>query len=116
MAPFTSLTLTAALAAASLFGGALAHPGEEHSAEKIRKGIEARDAAQANAGLVTRRCAGSATRAALQSRAAARRSVAAQLLREKRGIVHSRSRPLFPLVVSGPPAELTRAANRGHRV
>src|SRR5512142_1386054 len=88
MAPFK--TFAAALAAASLLGSAIAHPGEEHSAEKVKKSIEARDIAQANAAHAARNCAGSATRAALQAKAAARRSTAAQLLREKRGIVHSK--------------------------
>ena len=89
MAPLK--TFAVAFAAASLLGSAVAHPGEEHSAEKIKKSIEARDIALANAAHATRNCAGSATRAALQARAAARRSTAAQLLREKRGIVHSTS-------------------------
>jgi len=94
MAPFKALT--AALAAASLLGGVLAHPGEEYSAEKIKRSIEARDIAQANAARATRNCKGSAVRAAVQARAAARRSIAAQLLREKRGIVHSKSVPRRP--------------------
>ncbi|KAK3934184.1 Intradiol ring-cleavage dioxygenase [Diplogelasinospora grovesii] len=76
----------ALLAGSALLNTVVAHPGEKHSAEKIKKAIAARDLAVAHANQVSK-CVGSAKHNALQSRAAARRATTAQLLREKREIV-----------------------------
>ena len=84
---------TAALAGSSLLGAVVAHPGETHSAEKIKKAIAARDLGMLHSKRVVEKCAGSPTHQALQARAAARRSLTAQVLRERRGIVHSKKRP-----------------------
>jgi hypothetical protein len=81
---------TAALAGSSLLGVALAHPGETHSAEKVKKSIDARDLGMLHSKRVVDKCAKAPNYRALQARAAARRSMAAQILREKRGIVHSK--------------------------
>ena len=77
------------LAFSLLVTGVLAHPGEEHSNDKIKKDIAARELAEAHARQLTAKCVGSSTHKSLQARSAARRSVAAQLLREKRGVVNS---------------------------
>lgn len=82
--------LTAVLAGSSLLGVALAHPGETHSAEKIKKSIAARDLGILHSKRVVEECAGSATHQALRARAAARRAMTAQVIREKRDIVHSK--------------------------
>ncbi|KAK0728830.1 Intradiol ring-cleavage dioxygenase [Lasiosphaeria miniovina] len=80
-------TIVATLAAGSaLLGTTLAHPGEEHSAEHVRKSLAAREVAVAHATQVSK-CAASPRHAALQQRAVARRALTAQLLREKRNIV-----------------------------
>ncbi len=89
--------LVAAFAALSaLLGPAAAHPGEEHSADKVRRGLEARDLAEAHARAFSGKCVGTSSHTALQARAAARRSTTAQLLREKRGIVHS-TQAIYPV-------------------
>lgn len=88
MAKLQSL-LTAFLAGASIFSVGLAHPGETHSAEEVKKSIAARDLAVAHSKRVTEQCAAKPKHRALRARAAARRSMAAQLLRERRGIVES---------------------------
>ncbi|OIW23853.1 aromatic compound dioxygenase [Coniochaeta ligniaria NRRL 30616] len=82
--------ITAALAGSSLLGVVMAHPGETHSAEKIKKSIAARDLGMLHSKRLVEKCATSPKHQALQARAAARRSMAAQVLREKRGIVHKR--------------------------
>lgn len=81
--------ITAALAGSSLLGLAVAHPGETHSAEKVKKSIAARDLGLLHSKRLVEKCATSPTHQALRARAAARRSMTAQVLREKRDIVHS---------------------------
>ena len=83
----TPSVVTAILAYVSLATTVLAHPGETYTNEKMKKAIAARDLAAANAMGITTKCASSAKHQALQGRAAARRSMAAQVLREKRGVV-----------------------------
>jgi len=95
MASLRSLT-TVVLAASAFLGGALAHPGEEHTAEQIKRDIEARELAEAHARSAAAKCTGTTVHMERQARAAARRSLAAQLLREKRGIVHSTLDPSMP--------------------
>ena len=93
------MSLMPALAALVLFGGVVAHPGEDHS-EHRAKGIEARDLADAYAKRAAN-CAGTATHKGLQARAAARRALTAQLLREERDIVNGAttgSRPTWLLI------------------
>ncbi len=85
--------VTAVVAFAALLNVGIAHPGEEYSPAMVKKGIETRDLAEMHAKRVTEKCTGSSTHKALQARAAARRAVTAQLLREKRGIVHSEDSP-----------------------
>lgn len=86
--------IVATLAAGSaLLGTTLAHPGgEEHSAEHVRKSLDARELAIAHATQVSK-CAASPKHAALQQRAVARRALTAQLLREKRNIIDSENPP-----------------------
>lgn len=88
MAKLHSL-LTAFLAGASLVSVGLAHPGETHSSEEMERIIAARDLAVAHSKRVTEQCSAKPANRALQARAAARRSMKAQILREKRGIVES---------------------------
>lgn len=86
--------LVASLAAASSLLGTLAHPGETHSAQELKKVIAARDLATAHSKRAAQACAGNSKHQELQARAGVRRSVAAQILRQKRDIVHSRHRIL----------------------
>ncbi|KAH8905738.1 aromatic compound dioxygenase [Coniochaeta sp. PMI_546] len=78
--------ITAALAGSSLLGVAVAHPGETHSAEKIKKSIAARDLGMLHSKRLVEKCATSPKHQALRAKAAARRSMTAQVLREKRDI------------------------------
>ncbi|KAB5578825.1 Intradiol ring-cleavage dioxygenase [Coniochaeta sp. 2T2.1] len=82
--------LTFALAGSSLLGVTLAHPGETHSAEKIKKSIAARDIGILHSKRLVEQCSASPKHQALRARAAARRAVTAQVLREKRDIVYKR--------------------------
>ncbi|OAA64748.1 Intradiol ring-cleavage dioxygenase, core [Niveomyces insectorum RCEF 264] len=84
MKPF----ITASIVVLSLLGGALTHPGEHHDEEFVKRGIAARELAGAHAHQVVNKCAGTAVHSTLQARAAARRALTAQLLREERDIVH----------------------------
>lgn len=95
MAKLQSL-VTAFLAGASILGVGLAHPGETHSVEEVARIIAARDLAVAHSKRVTETCSAKPAHKALRARAAARRSMMAQILREKRGIVESECPPIFP--------------------
>lgn len=84
------LNLKALVTAALLFGISVAHPGETHTADEIKQIIAARDLGILHSKRVVDKCASSPNHAALRARAAARRSMTAQVLREQRGIVHSK--------------------------
>jgi hypothetical protein len=84
------LNLKALVTAALLLGMAVTHPGETHTADEIKQIIAARDLGILHSKRVVDKCASSPTHAALRARAAARRSMTAQVLREQRGIVHSK--------------------------
>lgn len=86
--------LAASLVAATSLLGTLAHPGETHSAEQLKKVIAARDLATAHSKRAAQACASNPKHQELQARAGARRSVAAQILRQKRDIVHSKDQIL----------------------
>jgi protocatechuate 3,4-dioxygenase beta subunit len=90
MAPFRAFT-AACFALSTLVGVGVAHPGEEHSVEQMRKAIETRDFAATQAQEAVKKCAGTSKSKSMMARAAARRALTAQLLREEREIVHSMS-------------------------
>jgi hypothetical protein len=86
---FTLLTLVTAwlLSVASLI---TAHPGEKYSAEQFAKKIAARDLVSSNSQSLVSTCGNHAKYLALRDRAASRRSLTAQQLREIRDIVDSK--------------------------
>lgn len=71
---------------AGLLGGALAHPGETHNAEKRKRDLEANNVAIQHAKRAVAECAGSETGRQMAKKAALRRAAKAQELREKRGL------------------------------
>ncbi|GME37095.1 GPI anchored cell wall protein [Neofusicoccum parvum] len=77
------LSAVAAVAAASLV---VAHPGEHHDHNKVKREIVARDALAARSGNSLSKCAGSLKARALHERAVARRAATAERLRKERGI------------------------------
>ncbi|KAI0163464.1 Intradiol ring-cleavage dioxygenase [Pestalotiopsis sp. NC0098] len=76
----------ASLAAASAIGSAVAHPGEVHTPEEIKREIAAHKAQQVKARRSLAECASSPAAIALKERAVARRAAIAQQLREQRGL------------------------------
>ena len=72
-----------------LIDGAFAHPNENHSAETVKKSIAAADIAARHAKRASSACSSSAQSQPLMARAAERRAMTAQILRENRGIVDS---------------------------
>ncbi|KAI1855796.1 hypothetical protein JX265_012241 [Neoarthrinium moseri] len=76
----------ASLAAASVIGSALAHPGEVHTAEEKKREIDNFKAAQLNLRRSFAEVGKTPEALALKARAAARRAGIAQALREKRGL------------------------------
>lgn len=79
----------ASLAAASAIGSAVAHPGEVHTPEEIKREIAAHKAQQVKARRSLAECASSPAAIALKERAVARRAAIAQQLREQRGLTKS---------------------------
>lgn len=87
MAKFQLLVTTIVVTSSLL--GAIAHPGETYTVEKLKKTIAARDLAVAHSKRAAQACASNSKHEELQARAGIRRSLAAQILRQKREIVHS---------------------------
>lgn len=81
MVAFSKITTGLALAA-----GVLAHPGEQHSNEHIRREIEVRDLHAAHGARALSQCAGSATARRLKQRSVQRRAERVNALRAARGI------------------------------
>jgi hypothetical protein len=81
--------LAASLAAASAIGSAVAHPGEIHTPEEVKREIVAHKAQQVKARRSLADCANSPAAVALKERAVARRAATAQKLREQRGLTKS---------------------------
>jgi hypothetical protein len=80
-----------ALATASPFlGSVLAHPGEVHTAEQVKREVTQHKAAQVKARRALSECANSQSSQALKARAVARRAATAQALRDARGITTSK--------------------------
>ncbi|KAH6656871.1 Intradiol ring-cleavage dioxygenase [Truncatella angustata] len=78
--------IAATLAAASVIGSAVAHPGEIHTPEEIKREIDAHKAQQIKARRSLAQCSNSPAALALKERAVARRAAVAQKLREQRGL------------------------------
>lgn len=85
----TFRNFAASLAAASAIGSAVAHPGEVHTPEEIKREIAAHKAQQVKARRSLAECASSPAAIALKERAVARRAAIAQQLREQRGLTKS---------------------------
>ncbi|KAK6065126.1 extracellular dioxygenase protein [Seiridium cupressi] len=78
--------IAASLAAAAVIGSAVAHPGEVHTAEEIKREIAAHKAQQAKTRRSLAEVGHSPAALALKERAVARRAAIAQKLREERGL------------------------------
>jgi hypothetical protein len=74
------------VAAACLAAPAIAHPGEHHDPDVVRREIHARDAAAASARRALGACESSLDARELAKRNVARRSRTVQQLRRKRGV------------------------------
>lgn len=70
----------------ALIAGVLAHPGEQHTNEDIRREIEARDIHAAHGARSLAQCSNSATARRLKQRSVQRRADKVQAIREARGI------------------------------
>lgn len=73
-------------AGVALVAGVLAHPGEQHNDEQIRREIEARDLHAAHGARALAQCSNSATARSLKQRSVQRRADKVKALREARGI------------------------------
>ncbi|RYP53918.1 hypothetical protein DL768_001230 [Monosporascus sp. mg162] len=80
---------TGVVVLASLLGAVLAHPGETHTSEKRKRDLQAGHIASQHAKRAAVECAGSSTGQAMAKRAARRRAIRAQELREKRGLEYA---------------------------
>jgi hypothetical protein len=80
--------IAASLAVASIFGGAVAHPGEVHTDEEIKRELASYRVASNKASRSLARVADSPAALSLKARAVARRAATAQALREKRGLTN----------------------------
>ena len=85
MVKFTSI-LSGAVAASSLIGGAVAHPGEKHDMAHVKRQIDVRQLRAAAAKRSLDSCQDSLEHRSLMQRSHARRSEALSALRQKRGI------------------------------
>ena len=85
MVKFTSI-LSGAIAASSLIGGAVAHPGEKHGMAHVKRQIDVRQLRAAAAKRSLDSCQDSLEHRSLMQRSHARRSEALSALRQKRGI------------------------------
>ena len=85
MVKFTSI-LSGAIAASSLIGGTVAHPGEKHDMAHIKRQIDVRQLRAAAAKRSLDSCQDSLEHRSLMQRSHARRSEALSALRQKRGI------------------------------
>lgn len=83
--------LAATFAVTSVFDGAIAHPGEKHSAAHVKREIERYSSAHAQVARAFSKIHEFPHAAALKERAIARRFATWNALREKRGIVSSQS-------------------------
>lgn len=81
--------IAASLAAASVIGSAVAHPGEVHTVEEIKREITAHKAQQIKARRSLSDCSNSPAALSLKERAIARRAATAQKIREQRGLTKS---------------------------
>lgn len=79
-------SVIASLASASLLGAVLAHPGEDHSAEQIKREAARHSEAQTKAHRSLGQCASSPQALALKARSIARRAATAHALRAARGL------------------------------
>jgi cob(I)alamin adenosyltransferase len=75
-----------ALLASSLIGSAVAHPGEHHDHEEVKREISERSQHAAYAKRTLANCTNSVSSRALKARSVARRAERAQQLRAARGI------------------------------
>ncbi|ROW15677.1 hypothetical protein VPNG_02170 [Cytospora leucostoma] len=82
MVAFTKM----AAAGLTLAAGVLAHPGEHHDHEEIRRDIEARDLNAAIGARALAQCSGGATARRMKQRSVQRRADKVRALREARGI------------------------------
>lgn len=82
----SKVVLTAALAAF-----AVAHPGEQHDHDAIKRSIDRRELLSEHTSRSISQCAGSLKHRELMARSVARRAQKVQELREKRGIRGSES-------------------------
>ncbi|KAI5921759.1 Intradiol ring-cleavage dioxygenase [Camillea tinctor] len=81
-------SILAPLATSVLLGQALAHPGEQHTAEQIKREISAQHRANHKMARALERCANNPSYVARRERAVTRRSETAKSLRQKRSIEH----------------------------
>ncbi|KUI61554.1 hypothetical protein VP1G_08743 [Cytospora mali] len=77
------------IAGLTLTAGALAHPGEHHADEEIRREIEARDQHATLGARALAQCSGGAAARSLKQRSVQRRADRVKALREARGITAS---------------------------
>lgn len=85
MVNFASI-LSGTVAASSLIGGAIDHPGEKHDMAHVKRHIDARQLRAAAAKRSLESCQDSLQRRSLMQRSHARRSEAVSALRQKRGL------------------------------
>ncbi|GAW22165.1 hypothetical protein ANO14919_117000 [Xylariales sp. No.14919] len=85
-------TITVVLAAASLLGGAVAHPGEKHTPAQVKREVERYTSAHAKAARAFSNIDKFPNALALRQRAATRRFATWTALREKRGLT---AKPAF---------------------
>jgi len=81
----------AAVAAVSMAGLTLAHPGEQHNHMQIKRDIAARESRATLGKRALANCTTSATHQALMQQSAHRRAQTLQTLRKQRGITTSTS-------------------------
>ncbi|RYP27656.1 hypothetical protein DL767_007586 [Monosporascus sp. MG133] len=79
-------SVVASLASSSLLGAVLAHPGEDHSAEEIKREAARHSEAHTKAHRSLGQCANSPQALALKARSIARRAATAHALRAARGL------------------------------
>ncbi|RYP53758.1 hypothetical protein DL768_001358 [Monosporascus sp. mg162] len=79
-------SVIASLASSSLLGAVLAHPGEDHSAEEIKREAARHSEARTKAHRSLGQCATSPQALALKARSIARRAATAHALRAARGL------------------------------
>lgn len=83
--------LSTAFAVASAIGSVIAHPGEVHTSEEIKREVAVRDMLASNAARSLGKCANSLKVRALYERAVERRAATAERLRKARGLKEKRT-------------------------